>query len=124
MIKKLFKLFLGNTIASFGVVCLIKSGLGAFAITSANQTFASLFPISLGMAGFIVETEYTGRGLKGQFKSADRFHAHFSMILGDEEVKNEVVNMKCTHSKEQTVVPLENIVSFIDEHYQGGHDHE
>ena len=46
------------------------------------------------------------------------------MILGDEEVKNEVVNMKCTHSKEQTVVPLENIVSFIDEHYQGGHDHE
>lgn len=55
MIKKLFKLFLGNTIASFGVVCLIKSGFGAFAITSANQTFASLFPISLGMAGFIVE---------------------------------------------------------------------
>ena len=74
--------------------------------------------------GFTCDMDQCDRGLKGQFKSADRFHAHFSMILGDEEVKNEVVNMKCTHSKEQTVVPLENIVSFIDEHYQGGHDHE
>ena len=74
--------------------------------------------------GFTCDMDQCDRGLKGQFKSADRFHAHFSMILGDEELKNEVVNMKCTHSKEQTVVPLENIVSFIDEHYQGGHDHE
>lgn len=74
--------------------------------------------------GFTCDMDQCDRGLKGQFKSADRFHAHFSMILGDEEVKNEVVNMKCNHSKEQTVVPLENIVSFIDEHYQGGHNHE
>ena len=62
--------------------------------------------------------------LKGQFKSADRFHAHFSMIIGEEEVKKEVVNMKCNHSKEQNEVLLENIVAFIEAHYEGGHDHE
>lgn len=55
MIKRLFKLFLGNTIASLGIVCLIKSGFGAFSITTANQTFASVLPISLGMAGFLLE---------------------------------------------------------------------
>ena len=64
------------------------------------------------------------RGLKGQFKSADRFHAHFSMIIGDEEVQKEVVNMKCNHTKEQVEVPLENIVEFIENHYEGDHDHE
>ncbi len=46
------------------------------------------------------------------------------MIIGEEEVQKEVVNMKCNHSKEQTVVPLENIVSFIEEHYEGGNHHE
>ncbi len=74
--------------------------------------------------GFSCDMDYCERGLKGQFKSADRFDAHFSMIIGEEEVKNEVVNMKCNHSKEQTVVKLENIVSFIDEHYGEGDHHE
>ena len=74
--------------------------------------------------GFTCDMDQCNRGLKGQFKSADRFHAHFSMIIGEEEVQKEVVNMKCNHSKEQTVVPLENIVSFIEEHYEGGNHHE
>ena len=74
--------------------------------------------------GFTCDMDYCDRGLKGQFKSADRNHAHFSMIIGEEEVKNEVVNMKCNHSREQTVVKLENIVEFIENHYEGGHDHE
>ena len=74
--------------------------------------------------GFTCDMDQCDRGLKGQFKSADRFHAHFSMIIGEEEVKKEVVNMKCNHSKEQNEVLLENIVAFIEAHYEGGHDHE
>ena len=74
--------------------------------------------------GFTCDMDYVGRGLKGQFKSADRFHAHFSMIIGDEEVEKEVVNIRCNETKEQTVVPLENIIAFIDEHLEGGHSHE
>ena len=46
------------------------------------------------------------------------------MIIGEEEVKKEVVNMKCNHSKEQVEVPLENIVEFIENHFEGDHDHE
>lgn len=74
--------------------------------------------------GFTCDMDQCDRGLKGQFKSADRFHAHFSMIIGDEEVKKEVVNMKCNHSREQVEVPLESIVAFIEKHYAGGHEHE
>ena len=74
--------------------------------------------------GFTCDMDQCDRGLKGQFKSADRYHAHFSMIIGEEEVKKEVVNMKCNHSKEQVEVPLENIVEFIENHYEGDHDHE
>ena len=74
--------------------------------------------------GFTCDMDQCDRGLKGQFKSADRYHAHFSMIIGEEEVKKEVVNMKCNHSKEQVEVPLENIVEFIENHFEGDYDHE
>jgi histidyl-tRNA synthetase len=74
--------------------------------------------------GFTCDMDQCDRGLKGQFKSADRYHAHFSMIIGEEEVQKEVVNMKCNHSKEQNIVPLENIVAFIENHYEGGDHHE
>lgn len=74
--------------------------------------------------GFTCDMDQCNRGLKGQFKSADRFHAHFSMIIGEDEVQKEVVNMKCNHTKEQVEVPLENIVEFIENHYEGDHDHE
>mgnify|MGYP000587575875 CR=1 FL=1 len=74
--------------------------------------------------GFTCEMDHVSRGLKGQFKSADRFNAHFSIILGEEEVKNEVVNIKCNHDKEQVVVTLENILAHIENHLSGGHEHE
>lgn len=74
--------------------------------------------------GFSCDMDQCDRGLKGQFKSADRYQAHFSMIIGEEEVKKEVVNMKCNDSKEQVEVPLEDIVIYIEKHYEGGHEHE
>ena len=74
--------------------------------------------------GFTCDMDQCDRGLKGQFKSADRYHAHFSMIIGDEEVQKEVVNMKCNHSHTQDEVPLENIVAYIENHMSGGHEHE
>lgn len=64
--------------------------------------------------GFSVDMDYAGRGLKGQFKSADRFHATYSMILGEDEVKGEYVQLKDNRTKEQTKVPLEDIVSTLE----------
>ena len=46
------------------------------------------------------------------------------IIINEEEVKNEVVNIKCNHDKEQVVVPLENILAHIENHLSGGHEHE
>lgn len=64
--------------------------------------------------GFSVDMDYAGRGLKGQFKSADRFHATYSMILGEDEVKGEYVQLKDNRTKEQTKVPLEDIVRTLE----------
>jgi histidyl-tRNA synthetase len=74
--------------------------------------------------GFTCDMDYSDRGLKAQFKSSDRYHAHFSMIIGEEEVEKEVVNIKCNHSKHQDEVKLENIVDYIENHLAGGHEDE
>ncbi|MCD8027898.1 MAG: histidine--tRNA ligase [Erysipelotrichaceae bacterium] len=64
--------------------------------------------------GFICDMDYMGRGLKGQFKSADRFKAKFSIILGDEEVEKKVVNIKSNATREQVEVALDDVVSYIE----------
>ena len=91
---------------------------------SEAKDLAMQITLMLRANGFTCDMDQCDRGLKGQFKSADRFNAHFSMIIGEEEVEKEVVNMKCNHSREQHVVALEDIVEFIENHYAGGHHHE
>lgn len=73
--------------------------------------------------GFSVDMDYQGRSLKAQFKTVDRLNSHFAMIIGDQEIADEVVNIKCTHSKTQDIVPIENIVAYIENHMEG-HVHE
>lgn len=55
LIKRLAALLIGNTLASFAISCLIKSGLGCFSVTAANISFATWFGITIGTAGFLVE---------------------------------------------------------------------
>ena len=64
--------------------------------------------------GFSVDTDYAGRGLKGQFKSADRFKAAYSIILGEDEVKGEYVQLRDNSTKEQKQVAFEDIVKELE----------
>lgn len=64
--------------------------------------------------GFSVDMDYAGRGFKGQFKSADRFKATYSLLLGEDEVKGEYVNIRDNKTKEQEQVPFEDIVSYLE----------
>ena len=111
---------------SLGINFNVKDNIDIFIMygNGEEKETASYLLQDLRMNGFISETDYMGKSFKNQFKSADRFNAHFSMIIGEEEVEKEVVNMKCNHSREQHVVALEDIVEFIENHYAGGHHHE
>lgn len=70
--------------------------------------------------GFTCDMDYLGRSLKAQFKSVDRHKAHYSIIIGEEEVEKEVVNIKNNKTRVQEVIDLEHIVEYLD----GGIDNE
>ena len=80
-----------------------------------EKKYAAYLSQELRKAGFIVETEYTGRGLKAQFKQADRLNAKFTCVLNSEDLDNNEVRIKNNQTKEEDVVSLDALIYYLDE---------
>ena len=63
----------------------------------------------LRRASWTVEMDYYGRSLKAQFKSSERKNARFVLIIGEDEIKENVVTLKDTLTKAQETVKLEEL---------------
>lgn len=83
--------------------------LGAQTISLSAQILAML-----RANGFKADMDYNKRGMKAMFKTVDRTHARFAMIIGEDEALNEVVNIKDTLNRTQDIVKLEDIISYLE----------
>ncbi len=63
--------------------------------------------------GICAETDYQGKSLKSQMKRADRLHARYVGILGEDELNEGVVLLRNMNDKEQRKVPLDEFVEVI-----------
>jgi histidyl-tRNA synthetase len=65
---------------------------------------------------------------KSQMKKADGSGAAFAVIIGEDEVKNEVVAVKALReadaAQQQASVPFDEAVDYIVDQVIGGHDHD
>ncbi len=80
-----------------------------------EKKYAAYLAQELRMAGFIVDTEYTGRGLKGQFKQADRLKAKFTCVLNSDDLNNNEVKIKNNLTKEEEIISLDVLIYYLDE---------
>ena len=64
--------------------------------------------------GYKCEVNMTARSLKAQFKSADRNKVKYIIILGEDELKDGVVNLKNTATREQVTVSIDDIEKQIE----------
>ena len=69
----------------------------------------------LRLAGFVVDTEYTGRGLKAQFKQADRLNAKFIAVLNSEDLNNNEIKIKNNKTKDEELISLDALIYYLDE---------
>ena len=69
----------------------------------------------LRMNGFNVDIDYMNRNIKGNFKQADRLNAKFVIIIGEEEVNNNILTVKNNTTKEENKIERQEIVEFLDE---------
>ena len=95
----------------------IEESIDAFVmyVSDTEKDYATTLVQELRMNGFKVDTEYTGRGLKAQFKQADRLNSKFLIILNDEDLKNNEIKIKNNKTKEETTVELDYIMYYLDE---------
>jgi len=57
---------------------------------------------------------YTQKSFKGQLKQALRYDAKYLIILGDEEIKNELVSIKDTKTELQEEVKLSEVIDYLN----------
>ena len=95
----------------------IDNSLDAFVmyVSDTEKDYATTLVQELRMNGFKIDTEYTGRGLKAQFKQADRLNSKFLIILNDEDLKNNEIKIKNNKTKDETTVELDYLMYYLDE---------
>ena len=76
-------------------------------------TYALKVTQSLRDAGFSCETDYQGRGLKAQFRAADRLHSKAVLIIGSDEVENSTAQLKNTATREQKTINIADVVEEV-----------
>lgn len=69
----------------------------------------------LRKAGIATETDYAGKSLKAQMKSADREQSRFVVIIGEDELNRGQVKVRNMETKEEMDVSLEQAVNRIKE---------
>ncbi|MDR7237338.1 histidine--tRNA ligase [Neobacillus drentensis] len=69
----------------------------------------------LRRAGFSAERDYLDRKIKAQFKAADRLKAKYVAVLGDEELKNNKINVKNMATGEQVEIDLASFIKQFQE---------
>lgn len=85
-------------------------------VSDTEKKYAASLVQYLRANGFKTDTEYTGRGLKAQFKQADRLKAKLLVILNDEDLKNDEIKIKNNKTKEEELVGIDYILYYLDEH--------
>lgn len=85
-----------------------------------EKKYAMYLAQELRMSGFIVDTEYTGRSLKGQFKQADRLNAKYIAVLNSEDLDNNEIKIKNNKTKEEEIISLDVLIYYLDEKLNTG----
>lgn len=101
-----------------GINIPIKDTIDAYImyVSDTEKETAALITQNLRLNGFTTETDYLNKGLKGEFKSADRFKAKFLIILNDEDLEKNEVNVKDNITKEEEKVNINDLIDYLDMH--------
>ena len=96
----------------------VKDDIDAFImyVNDEEKKYAIYLSNLLRMSGFVVETEYTSRSLKSQFKRADYFNSKYLIILNSEDLNEGLVTVKNNKTKEEEKIMTEYLTYYFDEH--------
>ncbi len=79
----------------------------------------ALFPIVIQLreAGWEVETDYQGRSLKAQLKTADKLGVPFVGVLGEDELAKGQILIRRMNTSDQEIISLNDLDGFLKINY-------
>ncbi|MFE2378846.1 histidine--tRNA ligase [Streptomyces sp. NPDC059398] len=98
-----------------GVELELPATTSVFAVPLGEEARRVLFGVvtELRRAGVATDFAFGGRGLKGAMKSANRSGARFTVVAGERDLAEGVVQLKDMESGEQSAVPLDDLVAEV-----------
>jgi histidyl-tRNA synthetase len=82
------------------------------------KAFSSQIMMTLRHGGLIVDTDFFDRPLKAQFKQAERTRAMYLLILGDDEIAENVINVKNAQTGVQETVTIDQLYPYLVQQIQ------
>ena len=86
----------------------------AFSLSKNEISYTLSLVNNLRLNGFNVDMDLNERNIKNNFKHADNLQAKFVLLVGEEEVKNNIVTLKDNSTKEEYKIKIENLIEFLD----------
>lgn len=98
-----------------GVELELPSATSVFAVPLGDEARRILFSkvTELRRAGIAADFSYGGKGLKGAMKNANRSGARYTVVAGERDLAEGVVQLKDMESGEQDAVAVEEIVAVL-----------
>ncbi len=86
-----------------------------------GQAVNMVLPVlhALKQAGIRTETDYTGASLKSQMKKADKSGARWTVIVGEQEMRDGKAVLRDMTTKEQTAIPLADLAEALTTRARG-----
>lgn len=94
-----------------------EEGLDAYIIPISENEKKEAFSLlnALRLSGFTADMDSMNRSMKSNFKASERMHANYVILVGEEEIKNNMLTIKDNHTKEEYKVALADVVDFLDQ---------
>lgn len=80
---------------------------------SAARAFSFALVTKLRNSGIIVETDYLERSVKAQMKYANKIGAKYSIVIGENEISNNIVRLKNMNKDEVKELSFEELIKFF-----------
>ncbi len=99
-----------------GIFNDLRNDLDCYVIDMTKGSTYALEVASLLRANsYSTEVNYYDRSMKSQFKSADRKHARFVIIIGEDEMKDRMLTIKDSIARNQMTLPIEELINYLDQ---------
>lgn len=85
--------------------------------------YAYAIAMLLRTSGLATDLSYEPKNIKAQIKAAVGLGAKFALIVGEEELKKEIVTIKNLDTQTQEAIPLKDLLSYLRKAYSHHHDH-